>query len=491
MATGTRGRGVPGRLLSLVDRGDAALGHQFERLVITHHARRLKRFGHGQALAAPASGWAAEGPPPRQGNRLDVYADGAAALAEIAAAIEGARSRVWLAGWFFSPDFRLRAERAQTLRELLADTAERIEVRLLAWAGAPLPVFHPDRGDVRAVGEELSAGTGVRVALDARERPLHCHHEKIVIVDGELAFVGGIDLTSYAGDRLDTNEHPAREGRGWHDATSRIAGPAVVDVAEHFRLRWQEVTDEELPEVTPPGPAGDVEVQVVRTVPEKIYRRLRRGEFSILESYLRGLRSAERLIYLENQFLWSPEVVAVLEEKLRHPPHPQFRLLVLLPAKPDSGNDDTRGQLGVLAAADDGAGRFLACTLHQPGPNGQPVYVHAKIGIVDDRWLTIGSANLNEHSLFNDTEMNVVTHDAVVAKRTRLALWSEHLQRPSIELDRDPAEIIDQLWRPLASEQLEHRRHNRPLSHKLVRLPHVSRRANALRGPLNSLLVDG
>jgi len=190
MATGTRG--VTGRLLDLVDRGDAALGQQFERLVIAHHARRLRRLGHERALSAPAGGWASGGPPPRKGNRLDVYPDGAAALGEIAAAIEAARSWVWLAGWFFSPDFRLRAERAQTLRELLAEAAERVEVRVLAWAGAPLPLFHPDRGEVRAVGEELSAGSSVRVALDARERPLHCHHEKIVVVDGVLAFVGGI-----------------------------------------------------------------------------------------------------------------------------------------------------------------------------------------------------------------------------------------------------------------------------------------------------------
>src|SRR5262249_15790336 len=221
------------------------------------------------------------------------------------------------------------------------------------------------------------------------------------------------------------------------------------------------------------------------------YRPLADGEFTILESYLRALRAAETLIYLENQFLWSPEIVAVLADKLRHPPAERFRLLLLLPAKPNSGNDDTRRQLGVLADAHTRAGRLLGCTLYQPGPHGRPVYVHAKIGIVDDRWLTIGSANLNEHSLFNDTEMNIVTHDAAVAKATRLELWAEHLQHPAAELDCDPAEIIDKHWRPLANEQLERRRHHRPLTHKLLRLPHVSRRANALRGPINGMLVDG
>src|SRR5690349_13114560 len=105
------------RVPELVERVDSALGDGFERLVIAHHARRLRRLGRGEELAAPGGGWAASGLPARQGNRLDVYVDGAAALAEVASAIEAARSSVWLAGWFFSPDFRLRAGREETLRE--------------------------------------------------------------------------------------------------------------------------------------------------------------------------------------------------------------------------------------------------------------------------------------------------------------------------------------------------------------------------------------
>jgi len=51
--------------------------------------------------------------------------------------------------------------------------------------------------------------------------------------------------------------------------------------------------------------------------------------------------------------------------------------------------------------------------------------VHAKVAIIDDRWLTVGSANLNEHSLFNDTEINIATCDPVLARHTRLALWAD------------------------------------------------------------------
>ena len=154
---------------------------------------------------------------------------------------------------------------------------------------------------------------------------------------------------------------------------------------------------------------------------------------------MRALRSARRLIYLENQFLWSAEIASILGDKLERPPADDFRLLIVLPAKPNNGNDDTRGVLAELTEADAGAGRLLACTLFaRAGRLADPVYVHAKLGIVDDSWLTIGSANLNEHSLFNDTEMNLVTRDAALARQTRLRLWAEHLELPLEQGRRRP-----------------------------------------------------
>jgi phosphatidylserine/phosphatidylglycerophosphate/cardiolipin synthase-like enzyme len=232
----------------------------------------------------------------------------------------------------------------------------------------------------------------------------------------------------------------------------------------------------------------------VRTVPAKLYESLRDGEWSILESYLRALQAAERLVYLESQFLWSPEVVLALAEKLRRPPCDDFRVIALLPAEPNNGADDSRGQVGVLINADkecDDTTRFLACTLYQPGPGGNPVYVHSKAAIVDDAWLTVGSANLNEHSLFNDTECNVVVRDPALVREVRLRLWEEHLERPRGEIDGDPARVFDELWKPLAEERLERRRRDGWADGKLTLLPHVSRRREALWGPLNGLFVDG
>jgi phosphatidylserine/phosphatidylglycerophosphate/cardiolipin synthase-like enzyme len=265
----------------------------------------------------------------------------------------------------------------------------------------------------------------------------------------------------------------------------------VADVGEHFRMRWREVAGEALAAVPQPAAAGDVELQIVRTIPEHIYDAEPQGDFGILESYLRALKAAQRFIYIENQFLWSPEIEAVLQDKLENPPHPDFRLVLLLPAKPNSGSDDTRGMLACLIDADDD-GRVLACTLFaRSGQHVDPVYIHAKIAIIDDEWITLGSANLNEHSLFNDTEMNVVAHDPELARNTRLRLWAEHLEMEVDEIPEDPARAVDELWKPMSKEQLDRRAAGQPLTHRLVRLEHLSRRSGRVLGPLTGILVDG
>ena len=475
-----------------LDLADGALGQLVERLTVSHHRRRLRHVGWTTAIEPAPGRWAAGEPPPRPGNTLEVLIDGADALRAMATSIAQARSHVHITGWHITPDFALTRDGSATiLRRLLADVAARIPVRVLIWAGAPLPILHPWRGDMRKVREQLVGGTRVQCALDPRERPMHCHHEKTIVVDDQIAFVGGIDLTSFHGDRWDTEDHPPRGAVGWHDVAARLAGPAVQDVAENFAMRWQATTGETLPPVAPPPAVGDTELQVVRTVPDGMYPQLPRGDFRILESYLNALRSAQRFIYLENQFLWSPEILEVLRDKLSRPPTPDFRMVLILPAKPDKGGDDTRGQLGTLVQADGDGGRLLACTLYAIGGDQDwPVYVHAKVGIVDDIWMTIGSANLNEHSLFNDTEMNVVTRDARLVRDTRLRLWTQHLQRPPDQVSGDPVSVVDRLWKRIAEEQGERHKRGERATHRLATLPGVSRRSRLLLGPLQGLVVD-
>ena len=325
---------------------------------------------------------------------------------------------------------RLRAPEARppdALATLLARTAERGRRRVLAWAGAPLPLFRPGPPRRRR-GDATGSHPGITGPRRARrhERPMHCHHEKLVIVDGEVAFVGGIDLTRFAGDRLDTSGHPTRGSLGWHDAATRSEGPAVADVAEHFRAALARGH----------GRASSAPCAARRRrrrraparadgARERSTRRCREGSSRSSRLPRRTARRANGSIYLENQFLWSSEIVDDARDKLRNPPDDRSACVVLLPAQAEQrrrrhprparrlvGRRRRRRALPRVHALP--AGRRSA----------QPVYVHAKIGIVDDSWLTIGSANLNEHSLFNDTEVNVVTHDPALARATRHRLWA-------------------------------------------------------------------
>jgi phosphatidylserine/phosphatidylglycerophosphate/cardiolipin synthase-like enzyme len=482
-------------LPTAISHADRLAGVVVEGAMGAHHRRRLRRLGQAARYSPPDDGslWAAGDPPPRAGNAVDVLIDGAEALGHIEAAIRGARRHVHIAGWSVTPHFPLtRSEPPVLLRELLAEKAEEVDVRVLMWAGAPPRTFMPDRRAVRAGRDELVRGTRVRVGLDSRSRALHCHHEKLVIVDDDVAFVGGIDLTLLGGDRWDTSTHPARGRLGWHDAAVRLRGPAVADVASHFDARWSEIRGEPLDAPPAPAPAGDVDAQVVRTIPERQYRFAPRGDFRILESLVRALRSAERLVYLESQFLWAPEVVDVLAAKLRDPPADDFRIIVVLPSRANNGQEDTRGQLAVMAEADRDAHRFLGATISaRTGRTLERVYVHAKVGIVDDAWLSVGSANLNAHSLFNDSECNVITCDPALARETRIRLWAEHLERSRSDVEGDPARLFDELWRPIAREQLERERRGELRTHRLVELPPASRRVDRLLGPLDALVVDG
>ena len=114
----------------------------------------------------------------------------------------------------------------------------------------------------------------------------YSHHEKTVVVDDRVAFVGGIDLTLDGGDPFDSPKHPSHGHPGWHDVAVRIEGPAVADVAEHFRLRWHGASDEWLPEPPEQEPCGDVELQVVRTIPEGVFGALPRRRLQRLRVVL-------------------------------------------------------------------------------------------------------------------------------------------------------------------------------------------------------------
>ena len=244
---------------------------------------------------------------------------------------------------------------------------------------------------------------------------MHCHHEKLVIIDGEVAFVGGIDLTSLGGDRFDTSDHPMRGRLGWHDAAQPPARappwPTWPRTSPRAGARRPARGSRSAP---PPARPARSSCRSCARSRRRSTTSCPSGDFRILEAYTRALRSARELVYLESQFLWSPQVVEILAAKLREPPERAISACsCCCPPSPTTAPTDTRGQLAVLVRADDGAGRFLAPRSRPAaaGSAGRSTCTPRSASSMT-RWLTIGSANLNEHSFFNDTEMNVVTCDA-------------------------------------------------------------------------------
>jgi phosphatidylserine/phosphatidylglycerophosphate/cardiolipin synthase-like enzyme len=240
-------------------------------------------------------------------------------------------------------------------------------------------------------------------------------------------------------------------------------------------------------------------VQIVRTIPAKDYRFAPQGEFGIAWAYQQAFRSAHSYIYLENQYLWSPAVVKELIAALQREDNPDFRIVVVLPAHPNVGKGDTDTHVAMLRTADQGRGRVQVFSLYTAAPDAsrtwvyKPIYVHAKVAVIDDRWYMVGSANLNQRGLEGDSELNAQVLDAQQARDLRLRLWSEHLGLPRETIATlTPAQAIDQLWTPLgthARQTVDGR--GGPLRTSVVHYQKGSMPGDLSLGELEARLLDG
>jgi phosphatidylserine/phosphatidylglycerophosphate/cardiolipin synthase-like enzyme len=443
-------------------------------VVSSGDARRHQR-GLAAHREAGGDGWWGKEPrwfggdtPPRQHNRVTPLVDGAHYFPTLCAAIAGAQRYVYIAGWCLTPHMPLRRGSEQALLEsqiiaALSAAAQRVPVRVLLWSGARA-LFQPDRLAVLdVVGEMLRAGSGdIQTRLDDTAVASHCHHQKAVAIDGRVAFVGGMDLTVLAGDRWDTPDHPLRDGPNWHDVQVQIEGEAVADVEANFRQRWAAVTGSTaLPHPKPtPEPGWTTPVQVVRTIHPNTYAFAPKGIRGIEHAYREVIRSAKRLIYLENQYLWSHALLDDLITLIQRPPTPEFRIVLVLPLRAADGKWDNDQHVETLRAADR-AGRVVEVySLYTSGPAFgrkafyyRPIYVHAKVALVDDEWSLVGSANMNLRGFDTDSELDAFIHDREFARTLRLRLWAEHLATTEEAIAaEEPATVVDRLWKGQADE---------------------------------------
>jgi phosphatidylserine/phosphatidylglycerophosphate/cardiolipin synthase-like enzyme len=430
------------------------------------------------------------------GNAVRPVVHGAPYFAELAERIAatGEGDLVYFVDWRGDPDEQLTDEPGVTLSSVLSAASRRgVDVRGLLWRSHWRRFgFHAERSLTLGVDINEAGGQCLR---DMRVRTLGAHHQKYVVIrhrddpTRDIAFVGGIDVchsrrdsAAHEGDPQPI-EMPQVFGPrpAWHDVQCAVQGPAVHDVETTFRERWEDSTPltlnpgrlasslaqgedldpRPLPEQAPPPPAvedGHEAVQVLRTYPAllpKGFDFAPDGERSIAAGNDKAVRRAERLIYLEDQYLWSEEVGRHFSQALHD--NPQLRLICVIPVVPDVD--------GALALAPQLYARKLAMDLlleaapdrvalfGLTSPAGYPVYVHAKVCVIDDAWASVGSDNFNRRSWSSDSEAAVAVQDVrrvggraprdAFALRLRRELVGEHLDLEPDDVPDDPDELWD------------------------------------------------
>lgn len=359
-----------------------------------------------------------------------------------------ARHTIHFLNWAFEPSTRLEPPPGPPARdqEDIADFLRRLseerpdlEIRILCWQSALPVAVTQDFFPIKA--RRRFADSRVRFRLDGRLPNGACHHQKVLVIDDTVAFCGGGD---FGRDRWDTAAHldddrrreKGRDGMGTFDSRHEVMGladgPIAADLGALFRERWLRATGEALPAATAPShddpwPEGvtpqfsGVTVGVARTCAQwRDHPEVREVE----RLHLASIAAARRLIYMENQYFTSPLMAEALAARLAEPDGPEVVLIGhrQSPSWFDRGTmDRTRSLFVRRLMRADVFGRLRA--YFPVTALGRTIIVHAKLTIIDDRLLRIGSANLNNRSTGFDTECDLAFEAAgegAEAARTRI-----------------------------------------------------------------------
>ena len=401
--------------------------------------------------------------PVRSGNFVRPLIDGEPAFRRICEAVEAARRSVWVTITFMWDSFEMPDGRGSALDVFDRAAARGVDIRIIFWRpdaetdGLKQNAFWGSADHVGLLDERRS---GVKVRWD-RAHPGFCQHQKSWLIDAgdevEVAFVGGINLNPHS------MVAPGHRGEGQnHDVYIELSGPSTVDVHHNFVQRWNEASERsandgqwghgsatDLPFPTRlPARRGGALVQVQRTMHAGRYTDghpspgapafdISSGERSNLDQYRAAIGAARQSVYMENQYVDVPEIVESLDRALQR----GVEVVVLMPAEPDLSARSTiqperRAFLEARAAL--GAyENFTLAGLAGLGADGRrkPVYVHAKLMLVDDVWATVGSCNLHRYSLFGNGEMNAAFSDPDTVRAMRSELLQEHLDHDTSHMD--------------------------------------------------------
>jgi phosphatidylserine/phosphatidylglycerophosphate/cardiolipin synthase-like enzyme len=380
-----------------------------------------------------------------------------------------AERTICMAGWQFASDVELlRGDDVRDpaypssfldfLRALCARKPA-LEIYLLPWDSSP--VFAFEREPLQRLKFRRKGHPRIHWRMDNCHPPGASHHQKLITVDRSIGFVGGMDVCT---SRWDDRQHRAdqkercthgRPDGPYHDVQAYVTGEAVDVLRRWFAWRWQRATSEPLtlPDAaprdlrfTPTLPVHAPRIGLARTIPA-MDDPPTRPVTELLQLHLRAIGQARRVIYLENQYLSSDELCRALEARL-DAGAPRLEIAIVLPER--SAGFKERISIGVyqqailesLGEAAARNGHALGVYYHAAcGPDGDvPVFIHAKVLAVDDRFLLVSSANLTNRSMSFDSELGIAWESrgpTPSLRRARIELLGEHCG-----LARDEAEPL-------------------------------------------------
>ena len=404
-------------------------------------------------------------------DRLSVIVDGKHYFRALREALLKAQRLVMMIGWDF--DFEIEMlpgesdengltpdgfpNRVGPFLDAIVERRKDLDIYLLKWSGGAL--IAPG-GILPALAVKLMSPDQIHLAFDGRHPIGACHHQKIVVIDDSLAFCGGIDMTDGRWDDRDhLDDNPLRclkngnDAQPWHDASTVMSGPAAAALSELARARWARAHDAEAEEDFAPGgdlwpdsitPAfRDIPVAIARTAPPEADRP---PTHEIEDLYLDAIAAARNCIYIESQYFCADSITRAIERRLLERDGPE--VVVINPYAAQGHLEDqamhvTRSRMIRHLRARDRHGRFRI--LYPVTESGQPVYVHAKIMIVDDRLLRVGSSNIDRRSMGFDTECDV----AILApdEDTRALIRAFRDELLAEHLGRNPAQVTAEIDR--------------------------------------------
>jgi len=373
-----------------------------------------------------------------------------------------AKERILLIGWDFDPRISLTPDADGSGEALghymlrLAKNCPERDIDILRWNFGGLKHFAIPSIITMIVRWKVTRSISFR--LDSAH-PVGCsHHQKVAVFDDHLAVCGGIDVGAR---RWDTREHQdddphrlAPNGKPympWHDSTMILSGPVGEALAALGNERWQRATNKPLRDLRGAGERWpedleadfrDVEVAISRTrAVYDGYPEIREIE----QLYLDLIAGAKRFIYFENQYFTCGKIAAAIAERLNQDDPPEF--VMVMPKTADGwleqvAMDAARVKLVREISKAKHGDRLRV--YYPRTARGDPIYVHAKTAIVDDRLIRVGSANLNNRSMGLDSECDVTIDAALSANRgiepsiarLRESLIAEHLGVEPAEVAR-------------------------------------------------------